>query len=281
MNNRFKLSDKEHERIYRILQSEMLSKSEKKEAPKIAILGGQPGAGKTNLIKMAARTLFNGQNVIKINGDEYRRLHPGIDTIIKEDEKKIAELTDPDVRTWTKRLFDTAIENRRNIIFEGTMRTKEPLMSTIENLKKNEYQIHVLALCVSSKISRLGILSRYEKQKESIGYGRWTPPTAHDAAYVNMPFTIEAIEKQSLFDRLTLYNRGGDILYVNQGNTLPEAKFALLKERQRPLSLEEKQVFRQVGEHVLQLMEKRGATREEKRSVITLIQSFEKGRGGR
>lgn len=40
------------------------------------------------------------------------------------DDKRFAERTDPDVRDWTKRLFDAAIENKHDIIFEGTMRNK-------------------------------------------------------------------------------------------------------------------------------------------------------------
>ena len=44
--------------------------------PKGFVLGGQPGAGKSNLIKMINAQL-NG-NVLVVNGDEFRRYHPNL-----------------------------------------------------------------------------------------------------------------------------------------------------------------------------------------------------------
>ena len=42
--------------------------------PKAFILGGQPGAGKTGLQKIMSKLCNN--NLIVINGDEFRELHP-------------------------------------------------------------------------------------------------------------------------------------------------------------------------------------------------------------
>ena len=129
---------------------------------------------KSKQIDVAVQSFLDA-GVAVINGDDYRMSHPQKDKILELDDKKFAEMTDPDVRIWTKRLFDTAIKNRRNIIFEGTMRSKEPLLTTIKRLKEEGYRVDIVVVAVKKEFSRLGTLMRYENQKTAFGYGRWTP----------------------------------------------------------------------------------------------------------
>ena len=42
--------------------------------PRGYVLGGQPGAGKSGLIKRATQLCFN--NIIIISGDDFRKFHP-------------------------------------------------------------------------------------------------------------------------------------------------------------------------------------------------------------
>ena len=59
--------------------------------PKGFVLGGQPGAGKSNLIKMINAQL-NG-NVLVVNGDEFRRYHPNFDEMQAQYGKDSAKHT--------------------------------------------------------------------------------------------------------------------------------------------------------------------------------------------
>ncbi|GAB4013796.1 hypothetical protein GCM10028808_34200 [Spirosoma migulaei] len=45
------------------------------ERPTGILLGGQPAAGKTSLIRQL-RHQYSGQKFVVINGDEYRQYHP-------------------------------------------------------------------------------------------------------------------------------------------------------------------------------------------------------------
>lgn len=109
--------------------------------------------------------IFNNEPVATINGDDYRISHPKADEIYRKHDKAFAEMTDPDVRVWTSRLLEAAIEGRRNIIFEATMRNKEPLMSTMKDLKAEGYRIDIMVMAVNDQTSRIGIVKRYEDKK--------------------------------------------------------------------------------------------------------------------
>ncbi len=61
------------------------------DAPEVVILGGQPGAGKTELTLEAQRILrFNG---VECNADDFRTYHPQYDEIIKQSPDYYPDLT--------------------------------------------------------------------------------------------------------------------------------------------------------------------------------------------
>lgn len=270
----YKLNDTDHEKVYKQLESDLLASGSSSETPTAVILGAQPGAGKTLFIDLAKNTIFQGKEHVTIDDDSYRYMHPQARDILLRDDKKFAERTDPDVRIWTKRLFDAAIASKRNIIFEGTMRNKGPIMDTIKNLREKGYKVHVIALAVRAEISRGGIVERYEKQKEQspIGCGRWTNPNTHEEAYKNMPDTLRAIEKESPIESITVYNRAQEELYSNERETdgnfhkPPQTKDAastVIRERTRPLTKEEKTNILRMKQNIEQKMNKRGAQKQD------------------
>lgn len=71
----------------------MLSQSAAGEKPRIVILGGQPGAGKTALSEMVVQIIFETSLVTVINGDDYRDIHPRLCDIVRENEKLLAYFT--------------------------------------------------------------------------------------------------------------------------------------------------------------------------------------------
>jgi energy-coupling factor transporter ATP-binding protein EcfA2 len=269
-DERYKLSGREHENVFKQLLKEMLETTEPQECPSIVILGGQPGSGKSKLTEIARGVFFDDKPVAVINGDDYRQNHPQARKIYDMHDKRYAEMTDPDVRKWTPRLLEAAIEGRRDIIFEATMRNREPLMTTIKHLKEEGYKVGVFVLAANEHASRIGIVSRYENQKFSGKIARWTPTETHDEAYKNMPATVEAIELESPIDHISVYGRGGRELYKNEASgdvlrrPLPGegARRAIRNEHLRPLSASEKSNLRDSIEEIRPKMSQRGAEEE-------------------
>lgn len=103
-DRQFLLTAAKHAAIYRKIEAHHFSGTTPQDSPKVIILGGQPGAGKSGLLE-ASKQDFPGCNVVSINGDELRYYHPQYREIQKADERHFAELTDPHARQWTKQLF--------------------------------------------------------------------------------------------------------------------------------------------------------------------------------
>ncbi len=236
-DRQFPLTAAKHAAIYRKIEEHHFRGTTPQDKPRAIILGGQPGAGKSGLLE-ASKQDFPGGNVVAINGDELRYYHPQYREIQKADERHFAELTDPHARRWTKQLFDCAIETRRNILFEGTMREAGPITQTMARLKLVGYQITARIIAASEHDSVAGIFRRYEEQKAAKGFGRWSNLKAHNDAYVGVPVTVGLIEAQSFADHVEVYNRRGALLYTNaleHGNwsVAPQGRAILQSERGR------------------------------------------------
>ena len=158
------------------------------------------------------------------------------------------------------------------------MRNPQPLMSTIEHIKEQGYKIDIMIMAVHEKVSRLGVIDRYEKQKERNGYGRLTSMESHDEAARNLPNTASAIEQKSPIDSISVYNRACECLYRNdhcQEKTSPgkDVKTAIRSEVQRPLSVEEQKTYKKTISDTIERMQKRGAPTKE----IKLLEKINMG----
>ncbi len=263
MAENWKLDDNQHERVYRRIERERFGDSTPVENHQVVITGGQPGSGKSKLLEQA-KELFSDGNVVVINGDDLRNFHPHAREILKHDDRKFAERTDPDSREWTKKLFERAIETRRNIVFESTMREAGPISKTMKLLRESGYRLTARVVATHERYSITGIFRRYEEQKAAKGYGRWSELSSHDAGYVGMPETVEYIEKQGLVDRLEVYTRSGDLLcandYVNgKWQKSASALEAIMAERHRTPTESEMANFQSDWKRVFGLLEYRNA----------------------
>lgn len=112
--------------------------------PKGFVLGGQPGAGKSNSITSLKDTYF-GENVVVINGDEFRSLHPKFDEInnAKYGEESVNYTGQLSGRI-TQMMIDKSVEERLNIIVGGTFRTTKTPMKTLKQFKDANYSTGVV-----------------------------------------------------------------------------------------------------------------------------------------
>lgn len=244
MDRDFKLSPAEHDRIFEDIRSDSMVGVRPVDRPRAVVLGGQPGSGKSLALETAKQE-FEDFNVLVINGDEYRYRHPQAPEIQQTDEKNFARRTDPDVREWTRKLFEHGIEEKVNILFEGTMRQHEPLSTTLGNLLEHGFHVTAKVVAAHDAVSLTSILLRYETMKEATGFGRWVAPASHAAAYEGMPKTLEHIENNQLAHRVEVLDRQGNLLYENNlrdggWEHAPGARAAVEAERVRPLTATEK-----------------------------------------
>ena len=205
IKKKYKLSDEEYNEKYNLIKKIFFKDKTSMNRPIAIIVGGQTGAGKGLLISNGKKQ-FEDDNDIIINSDEFKPFHPKASEIAEKYSTYFTKVTDQETNTWTSNLFDEAIQNKYNIIFEGTMKNTR-IISTIQKLQENGYEVIVKALAVPFPDSLTAIHERYEEQLQTKGWGRLVTIEHHDESYNGMPKTINEIEKQEAFDELDIYSK--------------------------------------------------------------------------
>lgn len=237
----YKLSASDHEAIYQDIRESMFSDNTPMDYPTAVILGGQPGSGKSIVLDRALED-FPDRNAVVINGDDFRKWHPDSRKIITLDEANYARLTDLDVREWTRRLFADAVESKRSIVFESTMRTPEPIASTMRNMVDHQYTTIARVLAVHRFESIAGVFTRFERQKADHGHGRMAPIPVHDEAYTGLLLTLDAIQDRKCAHCIQVLSRDNEMLLDTQSfsgdwSDPQPASEAVSSQRNKPISL--------------------------------------------
>ena len=168
------------------------------------ILGGQPGSGKSTLVR---EILKPNKNTVFINGDDLRPYHPKYYFFLKNDDREAADLTQRICNLWVEKLIEECTRQGLNMIVEGTMRTKEAPLSTAQKLKDADYLLNLVAISAPSKLSLLSLEYRYNELKRLGGMARYTKRSSHDEAYEKIEDTIGVLSATQLFDRYDIYLR--------------------------------------------------------------------------
>ncbi|MBQ8444254.1 MAG: zeta toxin family protein [Clostridia bacterium] len=180
------------------------------EIPKAVILGGQSGAGKTILQEIFAQGI---QNIIIINGDEFRKYHPHYKELSAKYGKDSVKYTSEFSSQVTNRLIKLISDERYNILIEGTLRTSQVPLDTCKNLKKKGYYTILGIMAVKPEISFLSTIARYEMMLFSGDIPRATPKEHHDAIVKMLPCNLEENWLSRQFDNIFIFNRQKRILY--------------------------------------------------------------------
>lgn len=180
------------------------------EHPTAVVLGGQPASGKSNLISWCVGRYFPDGNVCVVNGDEFRAAHPRSDEIHRLHEDMYAEITDQDVRTWTRDVLESCIQGGYNIVFEGTMRT-DAVCETARRMHELGYTVVAGIMAVPYHVSFMSIYLRYLSEVKSCGHGRQVSLKSHDLAYAGMPDTVRKLVEQGHCKEFVVFERPSPI----------------------------------------------------------------------
>lgn len=182
--------------------------------PKAYILGGQPGAGKTNLQKELLRKC--GYNAIIINGDEYRKLIPDHEQVARMPESKYAPITQKFANQVVEGMIEKAGNMSYNLIIEGTLRHKQTALQTCSELQEKGYLTELSVLAVNREVSYYSTKLRTEKLRELGGTARTTATDSHNEVVKKLPRNVSEIYQSRVFDNITVYGREGERLYCLQ-----------------------------------------------------------------
>ncbi len=184
--------------------------------PKAYILGGQPGAGKSNIIRWLKQ---KDKNIIAINADDFRVYHPFFDDVQTMYGKDSPKYTQSFINKITEKLIDELSNEKYSLIIEGTLRTAEVPLKTCLDLKQKGYSVELNIISVKKAISFESTLFRYEVALSEGDTPRATAKEHHDMVADAIADNLNTIEKAGVFEAIKLFNRNGDCLYPTVGNT--------------------------------------------------------------
>lgn len=206
MFEQFRLDQSIHDRTANDIFAYYLDAHTASSFPRLVVLGGQPGSGKSLL---AQKILTRNKNMVFINGDELRSFHPKLTEISMRYPLDTAAATDADVRRWTSELFEEARSRRIDILFEGTLRTSL-ICETIDVFFSDGYRVDIVVAAVHPLESRFSIFARYLLRVASDGYARFTPASGHEDALSGMPNTLRQIVTEGKTSSIMVVDRNGD-----------------------------------------------------------------------
>lgn len=225
--------------------------------PRLVMVGGQPGAGKTRTCVAAAQELdAAGTGVAFINGDELRRFHPHYEALVQADSATAADKTGADVGWWVRRGIAEAAASSFNTVLETTLRQPAAVTRTVGEFASRGFRVELRVVLVHPEVSLLGIYQRYADGLHGTNpLPRFTLPHYHDDALAQMPHTLAAVA--SSVDAVRIVDRRGVELYVST-NSLLDPVAALQTLRQRPLTQERIERIRQTWTQLATVLDRDG-----------------------
>ena len=205
-------------------------------APVTYVLGGQPGAGKTGLQNIMRKKCKG--NLVILNGDEFRELHPDFERLQKKYCKDSVDYTGKFSGQMTEALIAKLKEEKYNVLVEGTLRTAEVPLKTCREFKAAGYNVVLGVIAVKPQISYLSTILRYEK---------------------NIPDNLQQIFESKLFDNILIYNRD-DVCLYDMSKTPTISPSTIIQEVfANKWSQSELSQFVSIGNTAQELMEQRNA----------------------
>lgn len=226
-------------------------------APRAFILGGQPGAGKTGLQEIMSNQCSG--NLIIINGDEFRELHPDFKYLQEKYGKDSVDYTGKFSGKMTESLIKKLKSDKYNVLVEGTLRTSEVPLNTCRNFKESGYSVTLGIMAVKPEISYISTIFRYEKMLEMGKFPRATAKDKHDYVVAKIPENLKEIYDSKQFDNIVIYNREGECLYDMSANVGITPDTVMDEMFTGQWTQKELNQFIEIGKITQQLMEKRNA----------------------
>lgn len=176
----------------------------------VAIIGGQPGAGKSSVTRMLENKYNN--NIISLNGDDFKEYYPNYLKLLKIDPDKTSDIVQPYSNYVVDRLKEDMIAKGLNVMVEGTMRNPDTPVKTAKQFTQHGYKAEAHVISVNEYASQASCIERYERDVYMNGSGRSVKLESHDEAYSKIPATLEALSKSEQISNIMVYNRNGDVI---------------------------------------------------------------------
>ena len=220
------------------LIEELSANCSRQDKPCALFIGGQPGSGKTTVLRKIKEEWINNNVICIIGSDNYRINHPKYKLIEEEIRKKwlnkeetideskgndIADFTSNFAGCVSDKIIERLSDLKYNIAIEWGMRNPKVPLETMEMLKKKGYTNKVKFIVVDKETSKEACKIRDDILNNSDIILRRIPNYFHEDATNTLPYSaeqiyVEGVLYKKIIDEFTLIDRDNNILWDNNSD---------------------------------------------------------------
>ena len=196
--------EKHADRIFNFLAMNV----QKPEHPKLVMVGGQAGSGKTGLVAKKNSELEGG--AIIIDQDEIRASFPEelYREIIKDyDDREEYLILKPFVLKMRQALVDRAKSKGYNVIMESALQVVDTFVPQIQSFKNAGYSAELAVISVPEVDCHLSTLNRYSYYLSKDGICRRNTKSDPEM-FLKLRNSLEQYGNMGIFDDIEVYIRG-------------------------------------------------------------------------
>lgn len=180
------------------------------ETPKAYILGGQAGAGKTNLQN---KLIKDDPNIVIVNGDVFRTRHPHYNMVYDYYKEKAAEHTQSFANAVANVLIEKLSSNHYDIVVEGTCRRADIPLKSCRDFKEKGYDVELMIMCCNEETAWQSTVDRYNLMKRQGLIPRAVTREKYNEMVKALPDNVDELFLSGEFDEITLWDRNENELY--------------------------------------------------------------------
>ena len=210
-NNELLMSEEEFYNVYQVLTKTLTKNKYPVKEPIAITLGGQPGAGKTNIYEIARKKYRN--NIVELDCDDFRVHHPYYWEIKKIFGKNDVIKTNPFVFKLIDLLIEKLSNQKYNLIMESSLNSPNSALDNGKNLPPKGYTVELHIMGTPKQISWQGTIDRYYDDLKKGGNTRVVSREFHDTVVKNICNSLSIVKNSGLMSNIIIYNRNKTVLY--------------------------------------------------------------------
>ena len=216
------MDDKELKELYARAFSIFFDAKNPVSMPVAVMLAGQPGAGKTTLIKQLLSQNLIPSNSIHLSLDRIHTCHPEFykQQYNKYFRSEIHELVRPILESLTEKCKN----QNYNMTYDRISSDADKTVEEILELKQKGFKVEVHCLSVNYMDSLLSLCKRYESSSNNEP-PQWMPLDIHDYSYYAFPESVRAIFERTPDVQISVWKREGvnfSLLCTSQDHAKPD-----------------------------------------------------------
>ena len=213
-NNELLLSEEEFNQAYQEIKQKLTKNKKPVKFPICITLGGQPGAGKSNIYNIAKRRFSN--NIVELDCDAFRVFHPYYNQIKNIFGKEDAFKTNPFVFKAVDLLIEELSEEKYNLIIESSLNSPNSALQNGKALPPKGYKVELHIMATPKDVSWQGTIDRYNRELKRGGSPRAVSKEFHDNVVKNIVHSLDVVKESGLMSNILIFDRNKKCLYDMQ-----------------------------------------------------------------